>query len=239
MKHRVVLEGFPTLKIGDTIETPDVAELLRNPMFFSAEADYVYKHGGEINRRFLDLTPLTNTKKYVNVSVKLQYLTPQISPINNIEWHCDPGVIAPYKHDAITHLFITGSKDDRVSSLTEFLEEQVIFETNEPIEKMGHREFRGLLDSKAIDLNFIPKKMEQDKFLTFKAIHPHRAIYPTKHEFRLIWRVVESNNMPHKSNEQLKSSPAMIIDSDKSVREISNIEQHDNWIIIRDKINLY
>ena len=98
-------------------------------MVFEMLAEDVLEKGDDILRYFLMNTPLQNKHKYVWVSAKLQYLTPQTLAIPNDSWHCDPGIVAPFESDQLVHILATGSKD--LTSTTEFIYEDYELKTEE------------------------------------------------------------------------------------------------------------
>lgn len=233
---KVKLRGFDTLNIGETLDLPDIAELFRSPMMFNADIEDAYKYGDDFVRHLIDKTPITHKRKYIYVSAKLQYLTPERSPIPNVDWHCDPGVINPYWSDAITHIMATGSKN--LSSLTEFFDKPVDIHLPQNVHQMNHREFREWITPIVPSLGITPVAIPVDKMVTFMPQHIHRAIYPTKPEFRYFWRVMETDIYSPDSFDGKAMMPKgsqiwKIFDNGIQTKE--SVRLHDDAIVIFDK----
>lgn len=89
--------GFPT-EIGELIEFPDVTELLRQPMFSNAPAEFFYRHATMFQKLLFAKMPLTYKTPYISVSCNVRVVYPGIL-INKIimpeigstrnEWHPD------------------------------------------------------------------------------------------------------------------------------------------------------
>jgi hypothetical protein len=231
--YTIKLQGFNTLKIGEPLFVPDPAELLRNPILFSMLAEDVRKYGGELNNYLLDRAPLQHTRKYVYVSAKLQYLVPHALSISNGDWHCDPGVIAPFNHNAITHILASGSR--HISSMTQFFDRSVDFNTDESVLQMNHREFREHLTQHINELDIDPSAIIRDRFFTFLSSHPHRAIHPVRPEFRFFCRITESDDPPIQDKYNLEHTMPKYSTVFTNVGYELNIEPHSSSIVIHDK----
>lgn len=237
MSYSIKLQGFDSLKISDTIKLPNIAELISSPIIVDWDVDSAYKYGGELVRYLLSKTPLRNDKKYINVVSTIQYLTPTTASIPHTDWHCDPGVAAPFLHDANLH--ILSSSDSLLSSTTCFFDKGVDFNVDDYYLTAKHREFREHLTANFDKLNVESVSAPQDKMVTFTNLHAHRAINPTKTELRYFWRVQESDIEPSKACDHgvypRKSVVVRLTDN----KSIPSIEQHEKWTIVRDQINDY
>jgi hypothetical protein len=231
--YTINLQGFDTLKIGQPLWIPDPAELLRNPTLLGMLAEDVRKYGGELNNYLLDRAPLQNSRKYVYVSTKLQYLTPEMLSISNDDWHCDPGVVAPFNHNIITHILASGSK--HISSMTQFFDRSVDFHTDESVLQMNHREFREHLTQHIDEFDIDPSAIVRDRFFTFLSSHPHRAVHPLRPEFRFFCRITESDDPPLNSMYNLKNTMPRHSTVFTDMGHTRNIETHDDSILIYDK----
>lgn len=238
---QINLSGFSSLLINEQeIESTNLTTLLRNPMYDGVDADFIYKNGGEFNRMLLNLTPLTNKKKYVYVRTKIHYLTPSTLPIKNNQWHCDYAGNLD-SDNTLIHLALIGEEDVELSSKTEFLTKDIKLFLDDSVSEMRHPQFRTFLDDFIFKNHLESKSIPQNKMVTFKANHIHRAVFPTKSEFRLIWRVVETDNLPPatNSNDRLYTSNVTYYEDNVAIKEIPSIEQHDNYVIVRDRIKQY
>jgi hypothetical protein len=231
--YTIKLQGFDTLKIGPTLIIPDPAELLRNPTLFSMLAEDVRKYGGEINNAILDCAPIQNSHKYVYVSAKLQYLVPSVLPVSNSEWHCDPGIIAPFNDNVVTHILASGSK--YLSSMTQFFDRTVDFNTDESVLQMDHRQFREHLTQHIDELNIDPSAIIKDRFFTFLSLHPHRAVPALRPEFRFFFRIEESDIPPLKSRYNLETTMPKYTTVFSDEGYTRNIQAYEDSILIYDK----
>jgi hypothetical protein len=205
-------------------------------MFVNGSADDVYKFGGEFNRKMLESTPLKNNKKYVSVTSIIQYLTPNTASIPHTDWHCDPGVSAPFLQDAYLHILC--SSDSKITSNTEFFDKPVDFLVDDYYLTARHREFREHLTPKVDDMGIKPKAIEMNKMVTFTNLHAHRAVNPIGNELRYFWRVQESDVDPPKPlAHSMINSATVMRKSDSKI--IPSIEQKHNMIVIRNNIDMF
>jgi hypothetical protein len=77
---------FGTMLPSDCI--PDQKEIRHIPQFYRASADYAYRLGGPVVRKFIDLLPLDTRFKYVSIDSRIHMLMPGWMPCIG-GWHCD------------------------------------------------------------------------------------------------------------------------------------------------------
>lgn len=192
------LKGFPTLVIGEEVDTPDVGELLTQPFFFDNSADDVYKYGSEFQKMLLDSIPNLgkNGKRHISVLSEVRLLAPNYRSCTGVpkepkyEWHIDneedeDGIKVWSQDRDIVHLFT-----NQTTSMTEFFSHPVIItelKETSSYEEM-HRYFIENYDS----FNIQPKAMPANRMVTFTN-HMHRATNPTSYEFKYMFRVVETD----------------------------------------------
>jgi hypothetical protein len=228
----ILLEGISTLETSEhEIELLPMIQLMRQPFIADGDAELVYKHGGDFYRKLLENTPLKNDKKYVTVTALVQYLTPITASIPNNDWHCDPGVVNPYNQDARLHILMND-----ISARTEFLDKDIEMAVDESYVELGHRDFRLLVTDAVNNSDAKGIKATPNKMTTFTNRHPHRAILSTRDEFRFFWRVQESDIEAPKENAITTVSNVTRLTDRKS---IPSIEQHEYWVIVRDKVESY
>lgn len=223
-KRTIKLLGSP--EVGKELELPDIAELLFVPMFMGADVEDAYKYGGEIYRKFLDLTPLKNDKKYVTLTSYIQYLDPSIDTIKFLNcWHID-GSNSIFTCDERNHFLISDA-----TCRTEFIENDVLVDL--PVSAQYNSSANSYLNDNAEKFGFIPKSIEPNRFVTFTAHHPHRAVKPKRREFRWIFRVTESDDKqanPEGISKALNNTSYAFVDDKK----LPNIEQTKNGVFIFD-----
>jgi len=185
MRHN--FPGFPD-EISTRIELPDIAELLISPAFQGIAPEDFLKHATDFQRYLFDRVPLRNDKKYVLIRSGVWLLEPGYrSHVDSCgEWHVDT---EGYQHDGQNNperFFLLSSS---CSALTEFNTFPLEVETNE---SQLNRALRSILhDDRAKPL--IGKEIEPNRIYTVEK-HIHRAVDPTRIEFRFFFRVVESDH---------------------------------------------
>ncbi|MDP5273694.1 hypothetical protein [Chengkuizengella axinellae] len=189
------IPGFPT-EVSETIEFPDIAEMLLHPMFRVATPETLRKYGTEFQKELLDKTPLKNNTKHVtiwsvvNVIDNGQRVMTNYDPKrSNSEWHIDGCEI----DDAFDHIYPIETCHLLLSyttALTQFNKNKINF-TGE-VEKYNISEFHQYLNRINLNELITPQSIEPNKIYTFSN-HLHRAVPPNRIEFRYTWRVRETN----------------------------------------------
>jgi hypothetical protein len=179
------LSGFPST--GNLIALPDLKDLLNMPWYQYADADEVYKHGGEVYQHLLDKVPTSLGYKYTLVTARVQFLTPGQTAIKYAEdWHTDSNG-APFKSNDLMHLLLSTS-----SASTEFNVNPV--ETPLLDEGITQAQLNTYLNQDAVHLGLKGKRIATKRFVTFDHTHAHRATSPTEDEFRFMIRIVQTND---------------------------------------------
>lgn len=79
------------VRFGTTLPSnviPDQSEIRHVPQFYRASADYAYRLGGPMVRKFIDLLPLDPRFKYLSIDSRVHMLMPGWMPCIG-GWHCD------------------------------------------------------------------------------------------------------------------------------------------------------
>jgi hypothetical protein len=180
------LEGIGSVKKGEVLALPSLAELLALPALREFSIDDAYKYGGESIRHLIDNIPLTNKKKYINVGTAIQLLSPSACSIishetYSHEWHVDG-----YSCDNpdYYHLLVSDC-----TALTEFASEEIMIAKFYP-ESVDLGELNHHLNNYE---NIEPVAMSPNTFHTFSTFTVHRATLAKKVEFRYMFRVIESD----------------------------------------------
>ncbi len=218
-------EGFDTLGIGEQLELPKLAEIIRSPMFTRVSADDLYKHGGEFNRYLLSKVPISHEYNNICVTVDLKCLTPSTVAMRTTDWHCDGSGGCPYfSFDEKFHILI-GYTD----LVTEFLAEPAYLDVESSVRDLDHYNFRRYVEENKYRIgNFKPKPIPQNTFVTFNSKHLHRVPNaPTKPCFRLSMIVRESNFDQSKPYEKAigRHSEAWHKELDTSAISIEHVER--------------
>lgn len=69
-------------------DLPDQSEIRHIPQFYRASADYAYRLGGPMVRKFIDALPLDKRFKYLSIDSRIHMLMPGWMPCIG-GWHCD------------------------------------------------------------------------------------------------------------------------------------------------------
>ncbi|WP_336784175.1 hypothetical protein [Paenibacillus illinoisensis] len=196
---KTILEGFPLVH-DIALDMPTVAELLSVPVYDRCSAEDFYRHGGEIARYFLDKAPIKNDMKYVNIWTSLQLLKPGVGTIKyKHNWHVD-GSKVPF--NAYDRLFLVVSD---CTATTEFNKDRIeLFVDSE----ITHQEYDKYINDNADEIGIVGKRIPANQFVEFTAGHAHRATNPEKEEFRFMFRICESDELPsqHISKSRLLGS---------------------------------
>lgn len=188
--EEVIVPGFPEVA-DDFIELPNIAELLNEPFWGLISAEDLRKYGTDLQKSILDRVPLTHKRKSIIIQITVNYLYPGVISVPNkswsgteAEWHRDGNSILTVEDPDICHLMISPS-----DASTDFNEHP--FTVKIP-SGMNSQELINMINMNATRFPFTPKRVEPQKFVTFSD-HFHRATVTDKHEFRYMYRVIESN----------------------------------------------
>ncbi|WP_336784177.1 hypothetical protein [Paenibacillus illinoisensis] len=228
--EKLLFEGYDTLGIGNKIELPKIAEILRSPMFTRADVDDFYRHGGEFNQWLLNQVPITHEYNNICVTVDLKCLTPQTVAMRTTDWHCDGSMGCPYySFDEKFHILI-GYTD----LVTEFLAEPAILEADDSVKDLDHYEFRRYIEENKHRIeNFKAREIPQDTFVTFNSRHLHRVPdAPSKPCFRFSMIVRESNFDQSNPLEKARGKHSEVWLKDRDVSAI-NLEHIERGIVLR------
>ncbi|MEY8748961.1 hypothetical protein [Alkalicoccobacillus gibsonii] len=189
---------------GGTIEQPS-QELIKNTLgLHNASLDDALKYGGELTRAAIGAMDLSFTKKHIIVDTKIHMLIPNMCPAI-VGWHTDgvprgnsldptakqlPNIHAQEEMESpIFHLLVTGD-----SCLTKFINDPEIDldvpdEPSTDLYKMINEQ--------------VNEKLEKGELSTFTAPsctaikwdwwELHTGVPATKHEWRFLIRVTESD----------------------------------------------
>lgn len=185
------IPGYPNM--GEhIIELPNIAELLVQPFWGSIDAEDLMKHGTKLQKLILEKAPITNTRKYVCVTVSTQMLYPGVISVPNKfwsmpegEWHRDGNVDMFYQNPDICHLFLSDCQ-----AMTEWNVNPIEIDIPE-----------GSTPEQVINMvNFNPdqfglkgRKQDPNRFVTFTN-HFHRVTLPNHYQFRYMYRIIESDH---------------------------------------------
>jgi hypothetical protein len=77
------------VKFGQILtDMPAESEIRHIPQFYRASADYAYRLGGPVVRKFIDALPLDSRFKYLSIDSRVHMLMPGWMPCIG-GWHCD------------------------------------------------------------------------------------------------------------------------------------------------------
>lgn len=188
------------LVFGNSIEAPSTELVKTTPNLFRASLQDALLYGGELTRAALSAMNLRNDRKHIVVDTKVHMLMPGMCPAIP-GWHTD-GVPRPQKdkpdlrlqeeeRPVRYHLLVTGE-----GCLTEFIKESNV-ELNVPSEpcstlysKINHQVEKQLRHKKITKFQ-VPSctVVEWDWW------HLHQGIQATKHEWRFLIRVAETDTL--------------------------------------------
>lgn len=213
------LEGYDTILIGDSIEIPDLYELMTMQWVKKMDPEDVIKHGGEFNNYFLSKTPITNKRKHVVVDSCLYCLAPNSSNLHLDYWHTD-------NPDTIIHTFVGTGKHLTKKSPLLFAAES--FEVD--IDKFRYKHqminwYEEYLDESKV------KKCDLNRIISFNGNHIKKILPAEKFEFRFVWRVIESNDViPDNYKDALKNRTRMLLNGNPN--SVLSIEQIPRGIVL-------
>lgn len=231
MPFKLDLQGYDTLQIGKYQILPDIFELMQQPIFYNASIEDAYRNGSDIQRHLIEHMPITGKYKHIKISCLIQYLTPQWSSIENIAWHLDPGVRAPFNHDAKLHIFCSGYN---LTSTTKFLESPVTIELPDELWDARHRHLREYLTARQDEYGFVPKSIPSNHIVTFNNMHLHIAPPPEKPEMRFFLRCQESNVEPPITWDKAYTAESKALIGNNNM--MTCFQQLPNGVFIRTKL---
>lgn len=196
------------IKVSDkTIEQPSIDVLKNTPALWNASLEDALKYGGELTKAAIGAMDLRFDRKYIVVDTKVHMLMPGMCPaIPN--WHSDgvprgvrlrpedkaePDIFAQdHMSDSRFHLLVTGE-----GCLTEFVankevELDVPAEPHTELYKMVNNQVRAKVANGELGVVTVPSCTP----VQFDWFDIHRGIEATKHEWRYLIRVTETDHMP-------------------------------------------
>jgi hypothetical protein len=183
----IELYGYDQLSITDEIKLPRIEEIIRAfPFYQQGDLWGLYKYGNVDLIKILDSVPLTNKFKYISVDMKVQLLSPNVTPAPRGNWHFDANGFRE-EDESIAHLLVSDT-----TSLTEFTTEEIVLNQFDESSSLLDVE---LYMNQNTD-SFSPVAIQPNRFVSFNgARHLHRAVRAKGQEFRFFLRVLESNHM--------------------------------------------
>ncbi|PEJ48417.1 hypothetical protein [Bacillus wiedmannii] len=198
------------IRIGydKAIEQPSTNTLKNTPALWNASLEDALKYGGELKKAAIGAMNLRFDRKYIVVDTKVHMLMPGMCPVIP-NWHSDgvprgselrpeaeakakPNIFAQETmKDSRFHLLVTGE-----GCLTEFIQKPVTLEVpQEPSTKlysMVNQQIREKVLTGELDV-FTAQSCTPIEFDWFDI---HRGVEATKHEWRFLIRVTETDYMP-------------------------------------------
>ncbi len=192
---KIAVPGFPS-EVSETVETPDMAELLSYPMFRRASPELVLKYGSDWQRMMVSKLPFRHDRRYAHITTFVQVEAPGYRTLTRPErpttapdmgWHIDG--MTPGDHlEACERVFLFQTE---CSCLTQFNAVAIELDLPEAVAAskvalVEHLVKRGALSGRPAPAG---------RIVTFTN-HVHRAVVPTGLEFRAIVRARESDVEP-------------------------------------------
>lgn len=196
------------IKVGysKVIKQPSMEVLKNTPALWNASLEDALRYGGELTKAAIGAMDLHFDRKYIVVDTKVHMLIPGMCPaIPN--WHsdgvprgselrpeakADPNIFAQEKMSTSRfHLLVTGE-----GCLTEFIRQPV--ELDVPAEPstslygMVNRQVREKVAAGELEVVTAPACTP----IEFDWFDIHRGVEATKHEWRYLIRVTETDHMP-------------------------------------------
>jgi hypothetical protein len=194
------------VKFGKSIEQPTMSEIKNTPSLWNASLEDALKYGGDLTKAAIGALDLKFDRKYIIVDTKIHMLMPNFYPAIP-SWHTDgvprgenlnpsfkgnPDIFAQEDmSDTRFHLLVTGE-----GCKTEFLKESnVEFEIpdtpSSDLYKMINKQISEGIENKKLNNYQVPSctAVEFDWWTL------HRGIQASKHEWRYLIRVTETDHM--------------------------------------------
>lgn len=207
------LQGFDTVEVTKKIDMPDIGELITLPFCANVDIEELYKYGGDTIRHIIDHAPIKNDRKYVTVNTKTQILSKNVTSAPRANWHFDT---SSFKEDEYTrvHLLLSNT-----NAPTEFTENEIILEQFDENSSVLDVEVycNHNIDSLVTGI----KTVESNVFSTFNGgSHLHRAVRPTRTEFRFMFRILEGDVPGQKFHDSLTNMSEVY---DDGITDPSNV----------------
>lgn len=220
----IVLKGKDSLVFSEKIELPDMAELLTYPNFNDVDIEDVYRYGSDFQRKLLDMSPIDPSKKYHSLLSGVKINVPDYRSctggekvngkyVDLNEWHIDN----EERHTSNGSWDFTSNRDivtlltSKSSVMTRFLGRD--YQLSVDPSKVTYQDVLDLL-SKNMSMNdpmgigtFIAP---ENTLITFTN-HFHRAVPPSKIEFRYMFRLLQTDreSPPNRYNPEYDFSNIM------------------------------
>lgn len=190
------------IRYGRSIEQPSIDEIKSTFALWNASLDDAMKYGGELTRAAIGAMDLKFDREHVIVDTKIHMLMPNFYPAIP-GWHTDgvprgeelkpnvkgsPNIFAQEKMtDTRFHLLVTGA-----GCLTEFIEGQISLEVpEEPSTDLYKMIDHSIKENPYLNRVTIPTCTA----VTFDWWNIHTGVKATKHEWRFLIRVTETDHM--------------------------------------------
>lgn len=185
----VLIPGFP-IPMNQVIDFPDIAELLMYPQFQCIDAEDYRRYATDFQRYLLDQLPLKNDKGHVLIRSGVSLLEPGVRSHTggNGDWHIDG--IGPLDHVVPlerVHIVCSPCK-----ALTEF---NLCPLAIEALDGETRQQFCRRIRACPSSFGVVPQAIQPGRVYTFEN-HLHRAVEPSRIEFRFFFRVRETDEVP-------------------------------------------
>lgn len=195
------------LQIGGTIDAPTMDEVKNTFGLWNASLDDALRYGGDLTKAAISAMNLRHDRKYVIVDTKIHMLMPEMCPAIP-SWHTDgvprgvelnpaskgdPNILAQETMDAPRfHLLVTGE-----GCLTEFLNENnVDFEIDEDYGTSLYSQMNRQVNEKLAKGEVTSTPVPSNTAVEFDWWDMHTGTWASKHEWRYLIRVTETNHIP-------------------------------------------
>lgn len=213
--RKAMIDGFPI--VHSSIQIPDLAEYIKMPSFDKLDIELAYKHGGDVIKYLIDNAPLKFDKKYISVWSMVQALRVGDSSIRfRHEWHVD-GNGCPFDGDD-RYFIIMNNCTARTEFNTNRIEHYID-------EGMNHPEYDKYLESNADAIGLVPKMVQAESYIEFNSNSVHRATSPKKDEFRLLFRIGESDTTVPNALQGIQNHSSVFTEKEgkrKSIEQMGN-----------------
>jgi len=185
---------------------PDQKEIRHIPQFYRASADYAYRLGGPMVRKFIDSLPLDPRFKYLSIDSRVHMLMPGWMPCIG-GWHCDdfyrPAATANVAAFSPVQPDLEGIvRDDKYSkhhalvigdmAPTEFITSP--FNMEIPTVKPGENLYKLFDDMIEQNTMLASSFIKPGQIVSFDCFDFHRGTVAQSSGWRLFMRATESNH---------------------------------------------
>lgn len=195
------------LQYGGTIKAPTTDAIKNTFGLWNASLEDALRYGGDLTKAALSAMNLKFDRKYIIVDTKVHMLMPEMCPAIP-SWHTDgvprgadlnpaskgaPNLSAQETMDAPRfHLLVTGE-----GCLTEFVNEQnVEFEIDEDYGTSLYSQMNRQVTEKLATGEITKSAVPANTAVEFDWWDLHTGTWATKHEWRYLIRVTETNHIP-------------------------------------------